>query len=246
MSRRHGYLMSYLLKFLVSLDLHWCVRIGKVVFGGGCAIYVCQEISAKTCSDLSDPNFECLWLILRPKWLPRGVSRIVVASVYLPPSMDRERLESFYEYFYSCYDIISCESSDTGFIVAGDFNPCSNGFDSKYLSNYCDTDLKQVVKNPTRNLNLLDLIFTNICSYYDPPEVNAPLSTSDHYMVIWKAKVQQSAINTVKKIKFRPMPNDKLQQFGYCLSHYDWSSLFNAENVDGKVEVFTRVTKRHD
>ena len=217
-----------------------------MVFGGGCAIYVRQEISAQTRSDLSDPNFECLWLILRPKWLPRGVSRDVVASVYLPPSMDRERLESFYEYFYSCYDIISCERPDTGFIVAGDFNPCSNGFDSKYLSNYCDTDLKQVVKNPTRNLYLLDLIFTNICSYYDPPEVNAPLSTSDHNMVIWKAKVQQSAINTVKKIKFRPMLNNKLQQFGYCLSHYDWSSLFNAESVDDKVEVFTRVTKRHD
>ena len=187
--------------------------------GGGCAIYVRQEISAKTRNDLSDPNFECLCLILRPKWLPRGVSRIAVASVYLPPSMDREHLESFHEYFYSCYDIISCESPDTGFIVAGDFNPCSNGFHSKYLSYYCGTDLKQVVKNPTRNLNLLDLIFTNICSYYDPPEVNVPLSTSDHNMVIWKAKEQQSAINTVKKVKFRPVANDKLQQFGYCLSH---------------------------
>ena len=210
--------------------------------GGGCAIYVREEISVKTRNDLSDPNFECLWSILRPKWLPRGVSRIAVASVYLPPSMDRERLDSFYEYFYSCYDIISCESPDTGFIVSGDFNPCSNGFDSKYLSNYCDTDLKQVVKNPTQNLNVLDLIFTNICSYYHPPEVNVPLSTSDHNMVIWKAKVQQSAVNTVKKIKFRPMPNDKLQQFGYCLSQYDWSSTLNAENVDDKVEVFTRVT----
>ena len=38
------------------------------------------------------------------------------------------------------------------------------------------------------------------------------------------------------------MPNDKLQQFGYCLSQYEWSSILNAENVDGKVEVFTRVT----
>jgi hypothetical protein len=62
----------------------------------------------------------------------------------------------------SCYDKVSSESPETGFIVAGDFNPCSNGFNMKCLSNYCDFNLKQVVKDPKRNSNILDLIFTNI------------------------------------------------------------------------------------
>ena len=83
--------------------------------------------------------------------------------IYLPPSIDRVSLEKFYEYyFYSCYDKVSSESPETGFIVARDFNPCSNCFDMKCLSDYCDFNLKQVVKDPTRNSDILDLIFTNM------------------------------------------------------------------------------------
>ena len=140
------------------------------------------------------------------------------------------------------YDKVSSESPETGFIVAGDFNPCSNGFDMKCLSDYCDYNLKQVVKDPTRNSNILDLIFTNMGSHYNPPEVIAPLSTSDHNMVIWMAKTQQRFVNIVKKIKFRPTPRYNLQQFGSCLAQYDWSTVLNVENVDEKVEDFTRAT----
>ena len=154
----------------VNISGYTLIRKDRVNgLGGGCAIYVPEVISTKTRNDLSDPNFECQWVILRPKWLPRTVSRIAVACVYLPPSIDQASLENFYDYFYSCYDIVSSESPETGFIVAGDFNPCSNGFDVKYLLNYCDTNLKQVVKDPTRNSNILDLIFTNISSHYNPP-----------------------------------------------------------------------------
>ena len=79
-------------------------------------------------------------------------------------------------------------------------------------------------------------------SHYNPPEVIAPLSTSDHNMVIWMAKTQQRFVNIVKKIKFRPTPRYNLQQFGSCLAQYDWSTVLNVENVDEKVEDFTRAT----
>ena len=55
-------------------------------------------------------------------------------------------MENFYDYFQLCYDILSTESPDTGCVAARDFNPCSNGFDAKYLTKYCDVNLKQVVK----------------------------------------------------------------------------------------------------
>ena len=131
-------------------------------FGGGCAIYVSDEIPMKIRNELSDTNIESQWLTLRPKWLQRSMSRLAMASVYLSPSIDRGDLENFYDYFQSCYDILSTESPDTGFTAAKDFNPCSNSFDAKYLTKYCDVNLKQVVKAPTRNSNVLDLFFTNI------------------------------------------------------------------------------------
>ena len=74
-------------------------------------------------------------------------------------------IESFYEYFYDCYDKLCLESPNSAFIVAGDFNPTSNGFQNRCLKAHCN--LKQVVKKATRGNNILDLIFTNIALIAD-------------------------------------------------------------------------------
>ena len=60
--------------------------------GGGVAVLVDNNIHVKPCMDISTSPFECLWVILRPKWLPRAISKIAVAVVYLPPSMFSEDL----------------------------------------------------------------------------------------------------------------------------------------------------------
>jgi hypothetical protein len=81
--------------------------------GRGVAIDVKETIPLKVLSDLSNEDFECLWIILRPKWLPRSISRIAVACVYIPPSIDQENLNRFYEYFCYCYDMLKSESPNT-------------------------------------------------------------------------------------------------------------------------------------
>jgi hypothetical protein len=93
-----------------------------------------------------------IWVTIRPAWLPREISRICIGCVYLPPC--QTDIESFYEYFYDCYDKLCLESPNSAFIVAGDFAHCN---------------LKQVVKKATRGNNILDLIFTNIADFYQIP-----------------------------------------------------------------------------
>ena len=85
------------------------ITIGR---GGGVGIDVKETIPLKVLSDLSNEDFECLWIILRPKWLPRSISRIAVACVYIPPSIDQENLNRFYEYFCYCY-MLKSESPNT-------------------------------------------------------------------------------------------------------------------------------------
>jgi hypothetical protein len=157
--------------------------------GGGVAVFVDNNIHVKHRMDISTSPFECLWVILRPQWLPRAISRIAVAVVYLPPSMSSEDLDRFYDYFYDCYDKLISESSDTFFIVACDFNPTNNGFQIKSISNMCH--LNQVVKNPTRGTNMLDLIFTNCGDFFKPPEILAPIASSDHATIVWKSTLQE-------------------------------------------------------
>ena len=85
--------------------------------GGGVAIYVNNEFPIKIRNDICNQSFECLWLTLRPKWLPRSIPRIAVACVYLPPSIAPDTLENFYDYFQSCYDILTTENSDTQLLL---------------------------------------------------------------------------------------------------------------------------------
>ena len=159
-----------------------------VARGGGVAFYIKDDFPVRIRFDLSNKFFECLWVTLRSKWLPREISRIVLACVYLPPSMSLNDLDAFYDYFQSCYDTLTTESRDTAFIIADDFNPNSNGLKSRFLKIHCN--LKQVVKEATRNTSILDLIFTNVNHFYEAREIIAPLiSSADHNMVIWISKI---------------------------------------------------------
>ena len=192
-----------------DFNVFWKDRI--VVRGGGVAFYIKDDFPVRIRFDLSNKFFECLWATLRPKWLPRKISRIALACVYLPPSMLLNDLDAFYDYFQSCYDTLTTESRDTAFIIAGDFNPTSNGFKSRFLKIHCN--LKQVVQEATRNTSILDLIFTNVNHFYKVPEIIAPLSSADHNMVIWMSKIQQPQNNITKKVTVRPIKPSALESF---------------------------------
>ena len=120
-------------------------------------------------------TFRCFWMwrvwtclfILRPKKLPRSISRLAISCIYLPPSLNNDQIEQAYDYLTVCYDKLVTESPDTRFIITGDFNPISNGFDFKILTSHCK--FKQLYLTPTRNDAILDLIFTDRKEFYNDP-----------------------------------------------------------------------------
>ena len=118
----------------------------KHVIGRGFAVLINSKIPFKVRDDLSCNFFECLWVTVRPKWLPREISRISVCCVYLPPG--QSEIDHWNDYLYQCYDKLCLESPNSAFIIAGELNPLSTGFQSRRLKIYCN--LKQVVKEPAR------------------------------------------------------------------------------------------------
>ena len=79
------------------------------------------------------------------------------SGLCLPSSVYRAwYLGNLYDYFQSCYDILTIENSDTTVTVAGDFNPTGNGFNPKILTKHCDR--KQIIKKTARNANILDFV----------------------------------------------------------------------------------------
>ena len=145
--------------------------------GGGICVYLPQGTYAKRRLDLEHENLECLWLWLRPTRLPRPLSGIAVCIVYHPPGLPVENHRQLNEYLVLTIDSLRNQHPNCGLVLLGDFND----FDiSNILSSH---NLKQVVKIPTRGTAILDLIITNQPNLYEPPQVLAPLGSSDHNIV---------------------------------------------------------------
>ena len=140
--------------------------------GGGVQVYIRESITYKLRLDLSNDQYECVWIVLRPVWLPRSISRIAIACVYIPLSVNMETVNSFCDYFCYCYDKLKSESPCTAMIAAGDFNPDSNGLNIRTITRQCH--IKQIVKAPTRGNAVLDLITTDIHKFYEDPEILPP------------------------------------------------------------------------
>ena len=103
-------------------------------------------------------------------------------------------------------------------------NPTSNSFQNRCLKAHCN--LKQVVKKATRGNNILDLIFTNIADFFQIPCILAPLSTSDHCIVIWKPRDSRySTKGSVLKVKRRDTRQANMSAFRSALENYDWHQI---------------------
>jgi hypothetical protein len=76
--------------------------------GGGVALYVNSKIPFKIRKDLHDRSFECQWVTLRPKWLPRVISKIAVCCVLY--HLVKVRQTVFMITFINCYDKLCTES----------------------------------------------------------------------------------------------------------------------------------------
>lgn len=72
---------------------------------GGICIYVRKSITYTVLENLSNLDFEVIWLLLKPSRLPRGITNIIVGIVYHPPSESHLPMLN-----YLCECLISIES----------------------------------------------------------------------------------------------------------------------------------------
>ena len=108
--------------------------------------------------NLENPDFECLWLSLRPDRLPISVASIYFAVVYNPPNSPVQNY--LVSYFNDYVGSLRALYPDCGIVVLGDFNNLD-------ISYFCSQQrLVQVVDKPTRSDSILDLIISNLSQFY--------------------------------------------------------------------------------
>ena len=127
---------------------------------GGVCIYIKDSIKYEVIDDLFDERLEAIWIKIRPPRLPRGMSSIVISTIYHPQTDKGVSDTEMLNYLYESMTVIESRYSNCGFIVTGDFNRLNTqGFRNAFK-------LKQIVHFPTRGTRTLDCIFTNLSEYY--------------------------------------------------------------------------------
>lgn len=206
---------------------------------GGISILVENNIPANVIDNINVPeHIEALWVSVRPKWLPRSISNIVVVGVYYPGSNS--------EYAPNQDDIILHITESVHklldkyakplFVIMGDFNDLK-------VNEICDScALKQVVKVPTRKEAILDLILTNKNNkLYKKPITLPSIGSSDHLCVLYEP-IDEGVVNIEKsKTLIRKFHKSAINEFGSWLTKFDWSILLNIQDVNLKISYFSEI-----
>jgi len=215
------------------------VRKNFLRASGGVSIFVERNIPASEVKIRVPDHLECLWITTRPKWLPRTISNIVVCGVYYPGSDSDYAPDQEDLVFHITTTIhqLCRKYSRPLFMIMGDFNDLR-------VDEICDAcKLKQVVKVPTRNQAILDLILTNDNnSFYKEPTTLPSIGGSDHLCVLFEPveRLRKSKVRK-KKILRREFKKSALLEFGIWLTRFKWNELVKINDVNLKILYFFNI-----
>ena len=200
---------------------------------GGVCLYIKEngfrfkQLQELSCCD----DHEVLWVQLRPNRLPRGFSSLIVAVVYHPHWAETEN-SSMREHLFRSLSLPESKFPNCALIVAGNFNR----LDIKSLKKHFR--LKQIVKRPTREDAILDLILTNLHDFYDDPRHFPPFGLSDHNTIAAQPRTRVSS-RSAKYVFKRDMRASRKAEMGRFLSSMDWPSLFTSfESCEDVLSMF--------
>ena len=172
--------------------------------GGGVLIAVREDLQSTTVPEL-DTNCEMVWI----KLFTRNQRHIHICAFYRPHVSDAAALQELETSLHRASSIRNAE-----ILVAGDFNlpgwdwasmtlkrdAPSPALHEKFVDTINDTGLEQIVQEPTRLSNVLDLVLTNSPTLV--PRVETIPGLSDHDIVFFEYNVKPDS----RKNAVRPIP----------------------------------------
>ena len=231
-----SWLSDEILDSVCSFNNYHLVRKDRQTgaMGGGVMLYIANSINFRV-MDLppdDDFQFEILWISLRPKFLYRPLSILIVCVVYSPPWYDCETRKALCKYIVKCVDTISCKYPNAGFFIMGDFNNLETNNFNKFLH------FKQVVLSNTRSDKVLDKIFTNCNDYYHVPIILPPLGKSDHNCVLMRSQKgrRETASSTI--VERRNYSDYALERIAEDLRQVNWLNLYRMDDCQQQTDTF--------
>ena len=198
---------------------------------GGVSVLIKNNIPCKVLQ-VDTGNHEIIWLTLRPPWLPRNISNIILAVLYYPPKTLASARDDLIKHIINNVQQLQSKYANPGVMIMGDFNSLPVREFTTVLK------LRQVVKIPTRGNNILDKILTNMHSLYKEPTSLPALGGSDHLSILWEPHGHQPASNTTNKQYTRRFPDSGVREFGRWITQQDWHEVLNTQGTNEKCDLF--------
>ena len=197
--------------------------------GGGVAIIVKRDrFTLRKLDEVFVPNnLEVIWGLLRPK-NDAKFRNIVVCCFYIPPG---SRLKSkLVDHLIEILHWLTSKYQNCGILMGAD----RNSLDLSPLLN-CGLRLKQLVDRPTHNGSILDVLITNLSSFYVTPAIVPPIQPdnpekakpSDHSVAVsWPFTQMHNPPpkNWIHR-NYRPITESKLREFGAWITQKNWDEL---------------------
>ena len=193
-----------------------------------------REIPAVKKEIACTPDVELLAVGLRPYYLPREFSAVIIVVVYTPPSAVAGRA---CDVIHSTVADLQTRHPNALIIVNGDFNHVNI---SKTL-----TDFTQYVTCSTRGDKTLDLLYANVKEAYSATAL-PPLGKSDHCLIqlspIYKPLVRRQPITTRTVQQWSVEAEEALME---CYRTTDWEMFQEdyGDDIEGLTQCVTDYIK---
>ena len=220
-------------EYLYNLDgfcLHTCNRSHKRI-GGGVAIYARNSISVIKLDEFSHRCISAYWILMQQE----RQSPIIYAIVYHPPGLPVNLKELTIEHIISNISKHLKKYPSAKLFITGDFND----LDTETITNILPVE--QIVSFPTRGVNKLDLIFTDIPEYIKSGCSSLPpILTNDHVAIHISSVNRIPAPGYLTIRKRNVTPATKVAITTELCSH-NWDNLYAANTADEKVDILHHV-----
>ena len=210
--------------------------------GGGAAIIVNTERFYAEKLEVHIPNnIEVIWVLARPKAASAKFKKIILCSFYSPPrSRVRDKLK---DHIIGTLQRLVVKYPDSGILIGGD----RNKMDISALINN-NLKLRQIVTQPTRKKEILDVLLTNLFPFYNSPVIIPPVQpdipgqgvASDHSVPLCLPHTDpyNPPAREYRTIISRPLPESKIRSFGQWLVAEQWNEIKTESDPSQKVKVF--------
>ena len=170
--------------------------------GGGVALYIKKDYECVEINEGGD-RVESIWIGIKAK---ANKTEVIVGVCYRPPTQDEEVDERLYKQLGEV-------SRSLPLVLVGDFNfpdICWNYNTAdkeqswRFLERVGDNFLTQLVREPTRGSNILDLLFVNREGLVGDVKVGGRLGQSDHKMLDFSILVEpRRGVSRTATLDFR-------------------------------------------